>query len=330
MREPLLITGGAGYIGSHAVLAFREAGYPVVVLDDLSTGLREAVPEDVAFVQGDVGDASLVQRLIAEHGIAAAVHFAASASVPESMRDPLLYYRNNSVASASLIGACLAGGVRRFVFSSTAAVYGIPSVIPVQEDDPQAPINPYGNSKLVTEWLLRDLAAAHDFRHVALRYFNVAGADPQGRAGQSSPESEHLIKVASEAALGQRERVEVFGTDYDTEDGTCVRDYIHVSDLAEAHIAALRSLENGGGSRVLNCGYGHGFSVREVIETVREVSGIPFEAREAPRRPGDPPTLVADNARMREALGWSPRHDDLAFIVRTALNWEEKRIVDRR
>lgn len=323
--EPLLITGGAGYVGSNALLAFREAGYPVVVLDDLSTGLRAAVPDDVALVQGDVGDADLVRRLIAEHGIAAAVHFAASVSVPESVRDPLLYHRNNSVASGSLIDACLAAGVRRFVFSSSAAVYGIPDVIPVPEDAPTAPINPYGNSKLVTEWLLRDVAAAHDFRYVALRYFNVAGADPQGRAGQSNPKAGHLIKMACGAALGLRDGVEVFGTDYDTADGTCVRDYIHVSDLAEAHVAALRALENDGASQALNCGYGHGFSVREVVEMVRSIAGVPFEVREGPRRPGDPPVLVADNARLREALRWSPRGDDLAFIVRTALDWEEQR-----
>lgn len=328
--EPLLLTGGAGYIGSNALLAFLEAGYPVVVLDDLSTGRRAAVPDDVPFVQGDVGDADLVRRLIAEHGIAAAVHFAASISVPESLGNPLLYHRNNSVASGSLIAACLAAGVRRFVFSSTAAVYGIPSVIPVPEDEPTAPINPYGTSKLATEWLLRDVAAAHDFGYVALRYFNVAGADPQGRAGQSNPKSEHLIKVASEAALGLRDGVEVFGADYGTADGTCVRDYIHVSDLAEAHVAALRALENGGDSQVLNCGYGHGFSVREVVEAVRSIAGVPFAVREGPRRPGDPPILVADNVRLREALRWSPRCDNLAFIVRTALDWEEKRARESR
>ena len=321
-KEPVLITGGAGYIGSHAVLAFREAGYPVVVLDHLSTGHRAAVPGDVAFVEGDISDLDTVVDILAEYRITAVVHLAASASVPESVHDPLLYYRNNSGASATLIRACVDDGVRRFIFSSTAAVYGIPREIPVSEDAPTAPINPYGSSKLVTEWTLRDAAAAHDFRYVALRYFNVAGADPKGRAGQFGRNAAHLIKVACAAAVGLRDHVTVFGTDYDTADGTCVRDYIHVSDLADIHVAALRDLEAGGGSRVFNCGYGHGFSVREVLETVRAVAGVSFDVREGPRRAGDPPALVADASRLREALRWSPRHDDLDFIVRTALSWE--------
>ena len=327
-KEPVLVTGGAGYIGSHVVLAFREAGYPVVVLDDLSTGLRGAVPDEVPFVEGDAGDLDTARGVLAEHRVAAVVHLAASISVPESMRDPLRYYRNNSGASAALIRACLDGGVARFVFSSTAAVYGVPRLIPVAEDAPTAPINPYGSSKLVTEWTLRDTAAAHDFRYVALRYFNVAGADPKGRAGQSGPDAEHLITVACRAVGGGGGPVTVFGADYDTRDGTCVRDYVHVSDLADTHVAALRDLEEGGGCRVLNCGYGRGFSVREVLETVAAeagTGGAGLEIREGPRRAGDPPALVADVSRLRAAWRWSPRHDDLAVIVRTALSWEEKR-----
>ena len=323
-KPAVLVTGGAGYIGGHVVLALREAGYPVVVLDDLSAGHRAAVPGDVPFVEGDIGDIGAVGEVIADHRIAVVVHLAASASVPESVRDPLRYYRNNTGASANLIRACVEGGVRRFVFSSTAAVYGVPATIPVPEDAPKVPINPYGRSKLATEWMLRDAAAAHGLRYVALRYFNVAGADPQGRAGQSGRGAGHLIKVACAAAAGRRDHVTVFGADYETADGTCVRDYIHVSDLAEAHVAALRDLEEGGGGRVLNCGYGRGFSVREVLETVRAVAGVPFDVREGPRRAGDPPVLVADASRIRAALRWSPRHDDLEFIVRTALSWERK------
>ena len=322
--DPLLITGGAGYVGSHAVLAFREAGYPVVVLDDLSTGHRSAVPDGAAFVEGDAGDPARVGAVVAEYGITTVAHFAASASVPESVADPLKYYRNNTAAGANLIQACIAGGVKRFVFSSTAAVYGIPAAVPVSEDAPTTPINPYGSSKLAIEWMLRDAAAAHDFRYAALRYFNVAGADPAGRAGQSTRGAAHLIKVASEAAVGARSGVTVFGNNYDTSDGTCIRDYVHVSDLAEAHVAVLRHLENGGGSRVFNCGYGRGFSVREVLETVQEEAGIALDVRHGPRRAGDPPALVSDVSRLRAALGWSPRHDDLRFIVRTALSWEKR------
>ena len=323
-REPLLITGGAGYIGSHCVLAFRAAGYPVVVLDDLSAGRQAAVASDVTFVKGDIGDVGVVGDVIAEHRIAAVVHLAARVSVPESVGDPLLYFRNNSNAGTNLIRASIDGGVRRFIYSSTAAVYGIPSVLPVAEDAPTAPLNPYGNSKLVTEWVLRDTAAACDFRYTALRCFNVAGADPKGRSGQTTRNSTHLIKIACEAAVGLRDHVTVFGTDYDTADGTCVRDYVHVSDLADAHVAALRDLEQGGGNRVLNCGYGHGFSVREVLETTQEVAGARLDVRDGPRRAGDPPALVADVSRIRETLGWSPRHDDLRVIVRTALSWESK------
>ena len=329
-RDPLLITGGAGYIGSHVVLAFREAGYPVVVLDDLSTGNRAAVPDEVAFVEGDSGDLDTVGGIIAEHRIAAVVHLAGSTSVPESVVEPLRYYHNNSVASANLITACVDGMVRRFIFSSSAAVYGIPGANAVPECAPTVPINPYGSSKLVTEWVLRDTAAAHDFRYVALRYFNVAGADPMGRTGQSSRNSAHLIKVACEAVVGLRKHLTVFGTDYDTADGTCVRDYIHVSDLADAHVAALRRLEKDGGNCVLNCGYSRGFSVREVLKAIQAVNGASFDIREGPRRAGDPPMLVADASRIRETLGWSPRYDDLGFIARTALSWERKLAGDQK
>ena len=321
-EKPVLITGAAGYIGSHVALACLEAGYPVSALDNLSTGHREAVPSAAVFFEGDAGDAETVGRIVAERGISAVVHMAASTSVPASVQDPLAYYRNNSGVSASLLRACVAGGVTRFVFSSTAAVYGIPETLPVAENAPTVPINPYGSSKLVTEWALRDAAAAHDFRYVTLRYFNVAGADPEGRTGLYGGHSEHLLKVACEAAVGMRDGVTVLGTDYDTRDGTCIRDYIHVSDVAAAHLAALRHLEDGGTSQTLNCGYGHGFSVREVLEAVKaEAGGLVI--RSGARRAGDPPTLIADSARIREALQWSPRYDDLGFIVKTALTWEE-------
>ena len=323
-KEPLLITGGAGYIGGHAVLAFREAGYPVVVLDDLSTGCGEAVPDDVPLVVGDAGDARLVGDLVSRRRIAAVAHFAASARVDESTREPLRYYRNNSAATLGLLDACLAAGATRLVFSSTAAVYGVPGSLPVSEDAPTAPINPYGGSKLAAEWMLRDAAAAGGLRYVALRYFNVAGADPAGRTGQRGADATHLIKVACEAAAGRRGHVVVFGSDYDTPDGTCVRDYIHVSDLVDAHVAALRSLEEGGPSRVLNCGYGRGYSVREVLAAVQAAAGSPLDVREGPRRPGDPPALVADPSRVREVLGWRPRREDLGAIVRSALSWERR------
>ena len=323
-RRPLLITGGAGYVGSHAVLAFLDAGYRVVVLDNLATGTRSAVPADATFVEGDAGDSGTVGTLIAEHAIGAVVHFAGSVVVPESVVNPLKYWHDNAVASAHLIRACVEGGARRFVFSSTAAVYGIPSAVPVTEDMPAEPVNPYGGSKLMVERMLRDAAAAHDFRYIALRYFNVAGADPQGRTGQSTRNATHLVKVACQAATGRREGVSVFGNDYDTPDGTCVRDYIHVSDLAAVHVAALRGLEDGGRSEVLNCGYGRGFSVREVLDVVRSEAGVALEVTDAPRRAGDPPCLVADTSRLRVVLGWRPRHDDLRFIVRTALAWERR------
>ena len=325
LQEPVLVTGGAGYIGSHVVLALLEADCPVVVLDDLSAGHREAVPDGAAFVEGDAGDPDTVRGILAGHRIGAVVHLAGSTSVPESLADPLRYYHDNAHASARLIRACIDARIERFVFSSSAAVYGSPGPAPVAEDAPTAPISPYGRSKLITEWTLGDAAAAHDFRYIALRYFNVAGADPGGRAGQSSRNAAHLVKVACEAALGLRDHVTVFGADYDTPDGTCVRDYIHVSDLARAHVAALRSLERGAGSQVLNCGYSRGASVRQVLDTMQAIHGRPLKVREGPRRAGDPPALVADASRIREALQWSPRHDRLETIVRTALSWERRR-----
>lgn len=318
----VLITGGAGYIGSHAVLAFREAGHAVAVVDNLSTGRREAVPEGVPFFEGDVGDQTRMEALLETQQVSSVIHFAGSLIVPESVERPLAYYRNNTVASRNLMDACVKTGVGRFIFSSTCAVYGIADRLPLSEDSPTNPINPYGRSKLMTEWMLRDASKAHDLAFVSLRYFNVAGADPKGRTGQSTPKATQLIKVACEAAVGLRDGVAVFGEDYDTPDGTCIRDYIHVSDLADAHVAALKYLEAGGGSRVLNCGYGHGFSVRQVLETVQQVSGRDLAIRPGPRRAGDPPALFADVSQIRDALGWRPAHDDLREIVADALRWE--------
>ncbi len=328
---PVLITGGAGYIGSHAVLAFREAGAPVVVLDDLSTGRRERMPEDVVFVEGGAGDGALVRDIIQSHDVAAVVHFAGSIVVPVSVTDPLMYYRNNTCVSRALIEACIEGGVGRFVFSSTAAVYGMPDTVPIPETAPTLPINPYGTSKLMTEWVLRDTAAARelagkDFRYVALRYFNVAGADPEGRSGQASRAATHAIEVASHAALGLRDGFEIFGDDYDTPDGTCIRDYIHVSDLAEAHVLALRHLEGGGSSTALNLGNERGSSVREVVEAMRRVSGRNFPVRVGPRRAGDPARLVADAGRARTLLGWRPRRADLDTQIADAWRWHSKEL----
>ena len=325
VENPVLLTGGAGYIGSHVVLALLEADHPVVVLDNLAIGHREAVPDAAAFVEGDAGDADTVRGVIADYRIGAVLHLAGSTGVSESLADPLRYYQNNAHASTRLVRACIDGGVERFVFSSSAAVYGSPGPAPVTEDAPTAPISPYGRSKLVTEWMLRDAAAAHDFRYIALRYFNVAGADPDGRAGPSSHQAGHLIGVACEAALGLRDHVTVFGTDYDTPDGTCIRDYIHVSDLARAHVTALHRLERDPGSLVLNCGYGRGASVRQVLDTMRAVHGRPLRVHDGPRRAGDPPALVAGTSRIRDALEWSPRHRRLQDIIRTALSWETRR-----
>ncbi len=320
----ILVTGGAGYIGGHALLAFRDAGYSVIVLDNLSTGVRHAVPGDVEFVEGDAGDSALTEELLRRHGVDAVVHFAGSIVVPESVSDPLKYYHNNSAVSRNLIEACVKTGVRSFVFSSTAAVYGEPDTVPIDEAAPTNPGNPYGRSKLVTEWVLRDVAAAHDLRVVALRYFNVAGADPLGRTGQSTPNATHLIKVAGQAVVGARDYLEIFGDDYDTPDGTCVRDYIHVSDLADAHVRAVRHLQNGGESLTLNCGYGRGYSVKEVLTAVEAVTGGALDIRQAPRRSGDPACLVADASKIRARFDWKPRYDDLELIIRSALEWERK------
>jgi UDP-glucose 4-epimerase len=322
----VLVTGGAGYIGSHMVLALLEAGERAVVLDDLSTGVRANLAAGARLVEGSVADEALVARLIAEERIEAVLHFAGSVVVPDSVADPLGYYENNTIASHRLIRAAVRGGVRHFIFSSTAAVYGAPSAgaAAIGEDAPLAPINPYGASKAMTERMLADAGAAHGLSHACLRYFNVAGADPQGRTGQSTPNATHLIKVAVQAALGHRPRLEIFGTDYDTPDGTCIRDYIHVSDLAEAHLATLAHLRAGGAPAVFNCGYGRGHSVREVIAAVRRVSGLPLEPVEAARRPGDPPALVAEAGRIRAATGWTPRLADLDTIVAHALAWERR------
>jgi UDP-glucose 4-epimerase len=317
----VLVTGGAGYIGSHMVLELVDAGEAVVVLDDLSTGFRGAVPQQTVFVHGDVGDQALVGRLVDEHGIDGILHFAAKIVVPESLADPLAYYLNNTVKSRALMETAIKSGVKTFIFSSTAAVYGDADVSPISEDAHPDPINPYGRSKLMSEWMLRDAAAAHGLKYAALRYFNVAGADPKGRSGQSTPNATHLIKVAVQAALGQRTHLDVFGTDYPTRDGTCVRDYIQVTDLARAHLMALNHLRAGGQSMVMNCGYGHGSSVLEVIEVVKRLSGVDFEVRTVDRRAGDPSNLVAQVDRVR-ALGWEPQYDDLDAIVGQALRWE--------
>lgn len=320
----VLVSGGAGYIGSHMVLELLDRGENTVVLDNLSTGFWWAVPKEVPLIQGDIGDQDLLARIIAEHGITEIAHFAAKIVVPESVADPLGYYFNNTVKTRALLESAVRGGVRRIIFSSTAAVYGEPAVSPVPEEIDLNPINPYGRSKLMSEWMLADTAKAHGLAYVVLRYFNVAGADPRGRSGQSSPNATHLIKVAGQAALGQRPGLEVFGTDYPTPDGTCIRDYIHVTDLARAHIAALEHLRGGGESLTLNCGYGRGYSVKEVVEVVKKVSGVDFPVKLSGRRAGDPASLVAKADRIRSELGWTPEHDDLEEIVRQALTWEEK------
>ena len=322
----VLVTGGAGYIGSHMVLALVDAGEEVVVLDNLSTGHRWAVPSGVEFILGDIADQDLLQAVVEKHSVSAIIHFAGSIVVPESIEDPLGYYKNNTVNSRSLIEAAILAGVKHFIFSSTAAVYGMPSVNPVREDVGLNPISPYGSSKLMTEMMLKDTAFAHDFEYVALRYFNVAGADPQGRSGQSTPAATHLIKVASQTALGDRTHMDVYGTDYETEDGTCIRDYIHVTDLAKAHLLALKHLRRGGKSEVFNCGYGRGFSVLEVIDAVKRASGIDFKVNLAPRRAGDPAALIACADKIRETLGWVPDHDDLDEITSIALAWEDRLI----
>lgn len=325
-KGTLLVTGGAGYIGSHVVRQLGEAGERVVVLDNLSTGFRSAVTHG-ELVVGDTADMPLVSRLLAEHGIDTILHFAAHTIVPESVADPLKYYRNNTAATRNLLECASVAGVKHFVFSSTAAVYGLPPGGIAAEDTPNAPINPYGTSKLMSEWMLRDLSAATALRHVILRYFNVAGSDPGGRIGQSTAKATLLTKVAVEHVVGKRSHVSVFGTDYPTPDGTGVRDYIHVEDLASAHLRALDYLRAGGASTTLNCGYGRGFSVRQVLDAVARAAGHPLEVREEPRRAGDPPTLIAQADRIREVLGWVPAHDDLDHIVRTSLAWE-RRLLD--
>ncbi len=320
----VLVTGGAGFIGSHMVHELVDAGEDVVVLDSLTTGFRWAVAEQAKLVVGDAGDQGLVRALIRKHNVQSIIHFAGSIVVPESVADPLGYYHNNTVKSRSLIEAAVLGGVKNFIFSSTAAVYGDPEVVPVSEDARLQPLSPYGTSKLMTELMLADTARAHDLRYVALRYFNVAGADPRGRTGQSTPRATHLIKVACESAVGKRAGMEVFGTDYSTRDGTCIRDYIHVSDLARAHSAALDYLRRGGDSQVLNCGYGRGFTVLEVIAAVKKASGVDFGVKLSPRRPGDSEQVVAKADRIRETLGWQPRLENLDTIVSQALAWEKR------
>jgi UDP-glucose 4-epimerase len=324
-KVPVLVTGGAGYIGSHAVLALRDAGWPVAVIDNLTTGFGWAVPDDVPFYEGDIEDAALLARIFAEQGTQAVMHFAGSIIVPESVTDPLKYYHNNTAKSRALIAATVKAGVRHFIFSSTAATYGAPEVSPVTEDTPRIPINPYGMSKLMTEAMLADVAAAHPINYAALRYFNVAGADPQGRSGQSTAGATHLIKVAVEAALGKRSHVGVFGTDYATPDGTGVRDYIHVSDLAAAHVLALEALmAQPARSLTMNCGYGRGFSVLEVLDAVDRVTNLKIERTVEGRRLGDSDSLVSDNRRIKATLPWVPKFADLDTIVQHALAWERK------
>jgi len=329
VRMTILVTGGAGYIGSHMVHELVDAGENVVVLDNLSTGFRFLIPGSVPFINGSTGDRELVAEVIRANGVTAIVHFAASIVVPESVRDPLGYYRNNTMNTCLLLDAAVAGGVQHFIFSSTAAVYGNAERVPVREDAPAHPISPYGTSKLMSEIMLHDTARAHDLRFVVLRYFNVAGADPKLRTGQATPNATHLIKVACEAALGKRPKLDVFGTDYATADGTCVRDYIHVSDLVRAHSAALAYLRRGGASATFNCGYGHGQSVLEVIDAVRRVSAREFRVEVAGRRAGDPAALVADVSRIRDKLEWRPHFNDLDTIVSHALAWE-RRMMGRR
>ena len=320
----VLVTGGAGYIGGHMVLGLLDAGEKIVVLDNLSTGYSWAVPEGVELIVGDFGDADLVGQVIATRGIDAIAHFAAKIVVPDSLADPLGYYLNNTSNARTLIECAVKGGVKHFIFSSTAAVYGDTASEPVTETTPLHPISPYGRSKLMTEWILEDAARAHDLRYVTLRYFNVAGADPRGRLGQTSKHATHLIKIGAQTALGRRPSMSIYGEDYPTRDGTCERDYIQVTDLADAHLDALRYLRNGGASTVCNCGYGHGATVKEVIDVVKKVSGVDFKVEIGPRRPGDPAVIVARAERARELLGWAPKRDNLEQIVAQALDWERR------
>jgi UDP-glucose 4-epimerase len=325
----VLVTGGAGYIGCHTVHALVDAGESVVVVDNLSSGFSAFVPEGVPLFIGDAADESLIENVVAAHGVDSIIHFAGSVIVADSMRDPLGYYRNNTMTTQSLLKAAVACGVGKFIFSSTAAVYGNPDQVPVREDAPTRPMSPYGFSKLMTEIMLHDVAAAHGIDYVALRYFNVAGADPQGRIGLATAGATHLLKIAVEAATGQRSKIDVFGTDYPTPDGSCIRDFIHVSDLADAHRAALSYLRRGGGSTTLNCGYGRGYSVLESIAAVRRVAGRNFAVQQADRRPGDIMTMVADTSLIHATLDWTPRYDDLDTIATHALAWERKMVADR-
>ncbi|MBR1090947.1 UDP-glucose 4-epimerase GalE [Bradyrhizobium manausense] len=325
----VLVTGGAGYIGSHTVLALAEAGEDVVVIDDLSTGFSTYLPEGVPLFIGDAGDENLVEGVIAQHDIESIIHFAGSVVVPESMRDPLGYYRNNFTTARNLLNVAVKRGINRFIFSSTAAVYGNPDQVPVPEHAPTRPLSPYGSSKLMTEIMLHDVASAYGMQYVTLRYFNVAGADPQARIGLATAGATHLLKIAVEAATGQRAKIDVFGTDYPTEDGSCIRDFIHVTDLSQAHRSALAYLRNGGASTTLNCGYGRGYSVLETIDAVRRVSGRSFAVQYAPRRPGDIMTMVADTTRIRGLLDWKPQYEDLETIAAHALAWEDKLFRER-
>lgn len=322
-KEAILVTGGAGYIGSHVVRQLGEAGERVVIIDNLSTGFADSILNG-DFVEGNIGDQALVRKVLKDYNVDAVIHFAAHTIVPESVENPLKYYGNNTCNSRNLLECCKDAGVKHVIFSSTAAVYGIPETDSADENSPISPINAYGTSKLMTEWMLRDLSAASDLTHVALRYFNVAGSDPECRIGQSTKKATLLIKVACEAAVGKRDKVYIFGTDYPTTDGTGVRDYIHVEDLASAHLKALEYLRNGGTSTTLNCGYGHGYSVREVLDMVGKVNGKPLNIIEEDRRAGDPPALIAKADKIRTVLGWTPQYDDLEFIVKTSLEWEKK------
>ena len=325
-EKGILITGGAGYIGSHVVKLLGDSGYTrIVILDNLSKGFEQAVSYG-ELIKGDTGDKALVSKLLKDHDIESVIHFAAHTIVPESVEKPLKYYGNNTCSTRNLLECCADAGVKHFIFSSTAAVYGIPEVSPVTEDTPKSPINPYGTSKLMSEWMLRDLSAASEMRHVALRYFNVAGSDPECRIGQSTKNATLLIKVAAEVAVGKREQLYIFGTDYPTPDGTGVRDFIHVEDLASAHISALEYLRQSGDSVTLNCGYGHGYSVREVVDAVNRVHGQSIKVVEQPRRAGDPPSLVAKVDKINETLDWKPQYDNLDVIVKSSLDWEKELI----
>lgn len=326
----VLVTGGAGYIGSHTVRALVDAGANVVVIDNLSTGFSQFLPEGVPLFIGDAADENLVEGVIAANNVSSIIHFAGSVVVPDSMRDPLGYYRNNTMTTRNLLNAAVKCNISRFIFSSTAAVYGNPDQMPVAEEAPTRPLSPYGSSKLMTEIMLHDVATAHGMSYVVLRYFNVAGADPQARIGLATVGATHLLKIAVEAATGQRAKIDVFGTDYPTPDGSCIRDFIHVSDLAQAHCAALTYLERGGPSATLNCGYGRGYSVIETIEAVRRASGRNFAVQYAARRPGDIMTMIADTARIRATLDWTPQYDNLDTIARHALAWEEKLLSERQ